>query len=69
MHNTQPWRWRIADDRLDLYADQARRLDVIDPDDRLLTVSCGAALHHARSRSPRTGGTRVDRLADPAHPF
>jgi nitroreductase len=27
IHNTQPWRWRIAPQRVDLYADPARRLD------------------------------------------
>ncbi len=46
--NAQPWRWRVGADRLELYADRDRRLDVVDPDDRLITMSCGAALHHAR---------------------
>src|SRR5690606_6798678 len=48
VHNTQPWRWRVYPDRLDLFADRSRQLTVADPDGRLLTVSCGAALHHAR---------------------
>jgi hypothetical protein len=30
--NTQPWRWRITGDSMELYADPARRLDVTDPD-------------------------------------
>jgi nitroreductase len=46
--NTQPWRWRLAGDRLDLYADRDRWLGAVDPDHRLITMSCGAALHHAR---------------------
>jgi hypothetical protein len=46
--NTQPWRWRLAGDRLDLYADQDRWLGAVDPDRRLITMSCGATLHHAR---------------------
>ena len=49
IHDTQPWRWRIGSDTLDLYLDRSRVLAVIDPDTRLATLSCGAALHHART--------------------
>ena len=45
-HNTQPWRFRIHGDVVDLYADRARALPVVDPDDRELILSCGAALFH-----------------------
>jgi nitroreductase len=45
--NTQPWHWRSYADSLDLSVDPARLLEVTDPDRRLATVSCGAALHHA----------------------
>jgi len=47
-HNTQPWRFRIADGAVDLFADRTRRLPVADPDDRELVISCGAALFHLR---------------------
>jgi len=43
-HNTQPWLFRLRDQRLQVYADRARALPVVDPDDRELTISCGAAL-------------------------
>ncbi|MEV0134617.1 nitroreductase family protein [Dactylosporangium sp. NPDC050688] len=46
--NTQPWHWRIDGDTAQLRADRSRQLATIDPDGRLLTLSCGAALHHAR---------------------
>lgn len=46
--NTQPWHWRISGSCLELRADRTRQLDVVDPDGRLLILSCGAALHHAR---------------------
>jgi len=46
--NSQPWRWRVDAGVLELYADRTRQLAVTDPDGRLLTLSCGAALHHAR---------------------
>ena len=47
--NTQPWRWRIGGDVAELRADRSRQVHSIDPDGRLLTLSCGVALHHART--------------------
>lgn len=45
-HNTQPWIFSIKEEEvaINLYADRARALPVIDPDDRELIISCGAAL-------------------------
>src|SRR5688500_2526973 len=48
IHHPPPWRWRMTGDGLDLRLDSNRPLDVNDPDARLATLSCGAALHHAR---------------------
>jgi nitroreductase len=69
VHNSQPWRWRVGDHALDLYADARRQLGVTDPDARLATLSCGAALHHARV-ALAAEGWRADvvRLPDPADP-
>ena len=47
-HNTQPWLFRIIDDGIELYADRTRALPVVDPEDRELTISCGAALFSLR---------------------
>ncbi|MEU4749761.1 nitroreductase, partial [Micromonospora tulbaghiae] len=41
--NTQPWRWRVTTDALELRADPDRQLAHTDPDGRLLMLSCGAA--------------------------
>lgn len=69
VHNTQPWRWRVLPDRLELLADRERQLGAIDPGGRLLTLSCGIALHHARTALAAEGwSVRVDRLPDPARP-
>ncbi|MFC0530523.1 Acg family FMN-binding oxidoreductase [Phytohabitans kaempferiae] len=69
VHNTQPWRWRVADTTLDLYAVRGRQLPGGDPEGRLLTVSCGAALHHARIALAAGGwSAEVTRLPDPADP-
>ena len=47
-HNTQPWLFRIVDRALELYADKTRALPVVDPHNRELTISCGAALFHLK---------------------
>lgn len=69
VHNTQPWRWRVHPDRLDLLAARERQLAAIDPRSRLLVLSCGAALHHARSALAAEGWSdEVHRLPDPHQP-
>jgi nitroreductase len=67
--NTQPWRWRITADAMELYADDTRRLDATDPDGRLLVISCGTALHHARIALAAGGRQpRVDLFPDTERP-
>ncbi|GAB4055642.1 Acg family FMN-binding oxidoreductase [Catellatospora paridis] len=69
IHNTQPWHWQVHADRLDLFADTSRALPGIDPDERMLLVSCGAALHHAQVALMAQGHTvEVRPLPDPAQP-
>ncbi|MDT5035132.1 MAG: hypothetical protein QOE03_317 [Micromonosporaceae bacterium] len=69
IHNTQPWRWRMTNDTLDLYAERSRLLEVTDPATRLATLSLGAALHHARVSLAAQGWQAVvTRLPDPADP-
>ncbi|EWM10247.1 nitroreductase family protein, partial [Kutzneria sp. 744] len=48
VHNSQPWRFRVLPDRIELHADLARRLPATDPDDKELRLSCGAALANLR---------------------
>ncbi len=55
-HNAQPWLFRIHDNECELYADRTRGCRISDPNDRELTIGCGAALenlaiaalHHGR---------------------
>ncbi len=54
-HNTQPWRFRVAGDRVWLYADPIRALPVNDPEDRELTISCGCALMNLRVAAAAAG--------------
>ncbi len=48
VHNTQPWRFRLDGNVLELYADPSRRLDRTDPQGREMVISCGAALFGLR---------------------
>ncbi len=69
IHNTQPWRWRLTSNQLDLFLDHSRGLEVTDPDARLALLSCGAALHHALVSLAAAGWhTIVARMPDAAHP-
>jgi nitroreductase len=69
IHNTQPWRWRITAPQVTLRAARERQLAVTDSCGRLLTISCGAALHHARVALAAEGlDSTVERLPDPADP-
>jgi hypothetical protein len=69
IHNTQPWRWRTGPGVLHLWAEPSRRLPVTDPDGRMMTISCGAALHHAQVALAAAGYLpQVQPFPDPQHP-
>jgi hypothetical protein len=69
VHNTQPWRWRIIGDTIQLHADWNRHLIATDPGRRDLHISCGAALHHLLVALAAQGlEAQVDRLPDPEDP-
>ncbi len=42
-HNTQPWRFRIGEGRIEILPDLSRRTPIVDPDDHHLFVSLGCA--------------------------
>lgn len=42
-HNTQPWHFRLGEDRIEILPDLARRTPVVDPDDHHLFASLGCA--------------------------
>ncbi|MCV7079528.1 Acg family FMN-binding oxidoreductase [Mycobacterium szulgai] len=68
VYNTQPWRWRVDNQMLNLYADPSRQLPVTDPEGRDLIVSCGAALNHCAIALAAMGWrSKVHRLPDPAN--
>lgn len=69
IHNTQPWRFRIDTDQLDLFADPSRALAVVDPTGRQRVLSCGVALEHAVLAGRAAGAeVSVTLLPDPEDP-
>lgn len=67
VHNSQPWRWRVREPVLELFADRDMQLPTIDPDGRGLTLSCGAALNHCVVALAALGWqAKVHRLPDPS---
>jgi len=45
-HNTQPWKFRIMDQAIEIHPDLSRRLEVVDPQDREQWISLGCALEN-----------------------
>lgn len=54
-HNTQPWKFRVSDDGIAVYADYGRRLPVVDPGNRELIMSVGAAIMNLRVAAAHFG--------------
>jgi hypothetical protein len=48
LHNSQPWRFRVEPDVIELWADPERALPAADPTGREQRVACGAALYNLR---------------------
>jgi len=66
IHNTQPWRFVLGPDWLELHIDRTRRLTVLDPRARQLITSCGCALLNMRVAIAAAGREAVvRRFPDP----
>ncbi len=61
-HNTQPWRFRVRESAIELYADRKRALPANDPKDRELVISCGCALLNLRLAAAEAGLAASPRL-------
>lgn len=48
LHNSQPWRFRLRDDAVEIRVDRTRRVPVADPRDWGVRLACGAAAFNAR---------------------
>ncbi|SOE97329.1 hypothetical protein SAMN05414139_10435 [Burkholderia sp. D7] len=68
-HNSQPWRFIVDGDTVMLCADRTRALSVVDPFDRELVISCGAALFNLRVALSHFGlGYAITLLPSDAEP-
>jgi hypothetical protein len=69
LHNSQPWRFRVTPQAIELHADRDRALPVIDPAGREQRIACGAALFNLRlALHGRDIRPTVTILPDPARP-
>lgn len=69
VHNTQPWRFTLSPDVLDVHTDRSRQLAVLDPTGRQLCLSVGSALFNARVSLAAAGcPITVARFPDQARP-
>lgn len=62
MHNTQPWRFAVRNDTVELRADPERMLPVTDPAGRAVYIACGAALLNLRLAAAVAGHEPVVQL-------
>ncbi len=69
MHNTQPWRFRIAGTVVEVHRDRARELPAEDPDGRMLHLGLGAAIFNLRVAAAHLGyGADARYVLDPGRP-
>lgn len=54
-HNTQPWKFAIRQDRIEIHPDFDRSLPVVDPHNRELWISLGCALENLLVAAHATG--------------
>ena len=54
-HNTQPWKFAVAGDVIEIIPDYTRRLPAVDPEDRELWISLGCALENLVIAAPAAG--------------
>jgi hypothetical protein len=75
-HNSQPWRFRVTESQIDLYADRSRNIGTIDPFLREMHIGLGCALEnlvlaanahghdaHVTTMPDGDGGERVAQVA------
>jgi nitroreductase len=62
MHNTQPWRFRVSGDVIEVRADPERALPIADPTGRATHIACGAAVMNLRLAAAVAGREPMVRL-------
>ncbi len=68
-HNTQPWRFRVTDSSIDVFADSTRNIGAIDPYLREMTMGIGCAIENLSIAAASEGyATQIKLLPDPGDP-
>ena len=68
LHNSQPWRWVLEGEALQLFADADRVVRATDSSGREALMACGAVLDHFRVAMAAAGYTaNVDRFPNPSN--
>ena len=68
-HNSQPWRFRVAEKAIDVFFDSARNIGAIDPFRREMAMGIGCALENLLIAAASEGyAAEVKLLPDPANP-
>ena len=69
LHNSQPWRFRLRENAIELHSDPERMIPEVDPAGREMLISCGAALYGLCLGLRRLGYVPItDLLPDSAPP-
>lgn len=66
-HNTQPWKFAVKENAIEIHPDYTRRLPVVDPNDRELWISLGCALENLLVAARATGYAPEVTYPDAAH--
>lgn len=67
--NTQPWRFRLDGERVEVLEDPSRSLDARDPEGRERAIACGGAVYNLRVAIRHFGhGETCEIHPDPAQP-
>ena len=70
LHNSQPWRWVLEGNAVQLFEDKDRVLYATDHSGREALLGCGAVLDHFRVAMAAAGWTaNVDRFPNPNNPL
>ncbi|MBI3530088.1 MAG: hypothetical protein HY067_19250 [Betaproteobacteria bacterium] len=68
-HNSQPWRFRVADNAIDVFVDAGRNIGTIDPFLREMTMGIGCALENLLIAAASEGyAAEMTLLPDPDNP-
>ncbi len=66
-HNAQPWKFRVAEDKIIILPDLTRRTEVVDPDDHHLFVSLGCATENLLIAAQTFGRPGETHVPDDSH--